>query len=279
MSKLSVFLIPRKIIATLGDMGVQNMNFPLNQSDFKIYKQLTNSIDIYIKNVDRKSVNSIGKNVSIIITEYNSNTLLLKKSLQLIDASKGFYKLILTPTETQNWNTGFTSYSLLLKDEEDIERPLYIDHNQRIKGYFEFLADSYPNPRESILIKGGDPTAEDYSGDFVPQEYNEFNEVYYVTGAYAGNQQTYNLTGIQTFVIYTTDFTGKLWVEGNLDNSPSTENEDWFNIPLNGNEYKQYQDSTGNDSYTIEMNLQWIRFKYFPDPLNTGTLDKVLFRN
>ena len=130
MSKLSVFLIPRKIILTLGNMGIQNMNFPLNQSDFKIYRQLTNSIDIYVKNIDRKAINSVGKTVSIIITEYNSNKLLLNKPLQVVDASKGFYKLILTPSEVQNWNTGFISYSFVYKDEEMIERPLYIDHSR-----------------------------------------------------------------------------------------------------------------------------------------------------
>ena len=37
-----------------------------------------------------------------------------------------------------------------------------------------------------------------------------------------------------TIAIYTTNFTGNVAIEGNLDNTASTDDDDWFVIPIQG---------------------------------------------
>jgi hypothetical protein len=106
--------------------------------------------------------------------------------------------------------------------------------------------------------------------------------------------------GLYTVAIYVVNFTGRLWIEGSLADSPT--DEDWFPVLINNNDYFQFPQNplqpTGSrgsgDTATIGINFTgnytWLRARvdrsYFvPLPteqlqiLALGYVDHILLNN
>lgn len=63
--------------------------------------------------------------------------------------------------------------------------------------------------------------------------------------------------GIFTVAIYGQSLTGRVVVQGTLVANP-TEN-DWFAVPLDGDKYKDYEEFSGVDAYTVSANVVYVR--------------------
>lgn len=70
-----------------------------------------------------------------------------------------------------------------------------------------------------------------------------------------------------TIVIHTTNFTGRIWLEGSLKTEPKTD-LDWFTIPLTNNtpyiEYSNYNPvlvKRQADYYNVDGSYVWLRVK------------------
>ena len=94
-----------------------------------------------------------------------------------------------------------------------------------------------------------------------------------------------NLTSrAHTIAIYTTNFTGNVAIEGNLDDTASTDDDDWFVIPIQGmgtaqTSFTPSSASQKIDPFQFETAVRWIRVKYKPGTGNAGTFDQMLLRN
>ena len=81
-----------------------------------------------------------------------------------------------------------------------------------------------------------------------------------------------------TIAIYTTGFTGNVFVEGNLDDQASTNNNHWFPLDVQGQGSNgiRFTSHTDVDPFFFESSLKLIRIKY---EVTAGSVDKVLLRN
>ena len=68
-SVMTVFLYDtrRKVELTLRESpsGVVNWNLPMNTNDFRVFKDVYNSIEFVVRNTDRKPINMMGRSAEI----------------------------------------------------------------------------------------------------------------------------------------------------------------------------------------------------------------------
>ena len=78
--------------------------------------------------------------------------------------------------------------------------------------------------------------------------------------------------GVYTIAIYTTNFTGRIYIQGTLASNPAE--TDWFNISLTGSSYLDFTSLTDVAGYTVSGNYTYIRAKV--TNRTEGTIDKIL---
>ena len=77
-----------------------------------------------------------------------------------------------------------------------------------------------------------------------------------------------------TLAIYTTNFTGRIYIQGTLASNPVE--TDWFNISLSDLSYLDLATSTDIAGYTVSGNYTYIRAKV--TNRTEGTIDKILVK-
>jgi len=78
--------------------------------------------------------------------------------------------------------------------------------------------------------------------------------------------------GVYTIAIYTTNFTGRIYIQGTLASEPIE--TDWFDISLTGSSYLDFISSTNIAGYTVSGNYTYIRAKV--TNRTEGTVNKLL---
>lgn len=258
---------------------VPNINLPMITYNTKLYKGVTNTIDFSIRNNDRKPINIVGYMLRAQIRRVNTVTnakappdIILEKNLVIVDECKGKAKLVLEPGETEHWDPGAYFYTIKTINQDNQAEVLYFDINKDSIGSFELLEGLASSLIPAIEILGKKFTTEPVSWDFNTK---------YVTSAFPGDAQEMRAAGTHTIIAYTTRWTGKFWIEGSLTNEAPLPSE-WFRIPLSAeHEYFEFIDDTNTAPklFNFTMNLYWIRFIYEPAAQNTGTFDKILYKN
>ena len=101
---------------------------------------------------------------------------------------------------------------------------------------------------------------------------------YYYSPNLKGSSER-NLTARNhTIAVYTTGYTGNFEVQGNLDTSPSANNDDWFTVAVQGQGTNAiaFSTETGINPFFFETSAPHLRIRY---TLSAGSVDKVLLRN
>lgn len=274
---MTVFLyeIKRKLDLTLVELdGSINWNLPMDTSDFRIYKNVTNNIEFHVRNPDRKSINVTDKTITVTIYEPLTNRIVLEKMVEIVNGEKGQIRLVIIPDEIDLWEIGSYNYVVRIIDEDGSERALFVDQNEGIHGFLRLDNGPYPPPRGAITIN-----EENFSSTLEglnPISYN-------YTSAIPGSIKNKNHTGLHTVVLHLDSFTGKVWVQGSLEEgSPS--NNDWFDISIDGNMCTEFKRASGTVSLTFEANLEWFRVKFLKETDNIPDCDnnkitRIDFRN
>jgi hypothetical protein len=254
--------------------GVPNINGPMIQYNAKIYKGATNTIDFVVRNNDRKSVNLVGYQITALIQRVESPEILLEKTVNPTDETDGKAQLVLDQYDIQDWYGGFYRYSIRLTDVNSRQEFLYTDINRSTTGTFELIEGM------SVSIS---PPVQILNSQFVPAGagYDQ-TTTYWTTGAITGNAQNMKASGLNTLAVYTTNFIGQFWVQASIMSSTPTD-MDWSTVQLTQDSsifyYTVNLSSLKIQSFTFAGNYYWVRFLYKPDRINTGTLDKILYKN
>lgn len=66
-------------------------------------------------------------------------------------------------------------------------------------------------------------------------------------------------TGLHTVSISCNDFTGRIYIQATLSSNP--EENDWFNIEIESNDYLEKTDVTGTFTYNFQGNFVYVRAK------------------
>ena len=242
----------------------KTINLPMNNRPIKIYKSTDSLISFRIKDQDRKPMNLNGLDLTANLTKTQDKTSTITKPLLLTDEYSGAAELSLTEKDIRQLESGLYYITVTVKDADDIVRPLYSDFNQRVSGTVEILDTELPT-----LVNS--------------QELTTFVELAGSSKFYAdvveGDARKHDKTGLHTFAVYATNFTGKVYGEGTLDLA-GNDASDWFTLNLSlANPYALFTAFSGVDAFNFSGNIAWIRFYYEKDPANTGTIDKILYRH
>lgn len=280
MPKVTIFSYPIEIELVLAGNGADNNNMSINRNDFKIYRGSFNPIDIIIRDTNRKPVNLTGKSLTLTVLDFLTDAVLIQKTLEILDAQQGKARVTFLPTDTENWTVCTYKYTILIENEDATQNLLFTDNCDNVVGFFDFLDGVLPQLTDSIKVLGVDFTPV----NAVPPS---TEATHFITSAFQGDASLCAVDGLHTVALYATDYVGKFFVQGSLEDTPGPLESEWFDIHLTsftayfelGNTPLPTSTFTGIEAFTFTASVRWVRFKHTPDNDNAGTLDQVLYRS
>jgi len=267
MATKNAYFVRKIAWVTLSNQGVGNVNLGWGDADFVVYKGAFSNLEFVVRDVDRKGVKLIGKRVFATLINNNTNELYLERELEIINPIEGRCKLVLTPGDLIEWQLGSIRYSLTIKDVDSNEfNYLYNDLNQEAIGYIEIRDRASPNPNNIIVLD-----------KFTPVERAFGQPPTFHTGSVPGPGQLSYSNSMLTFAVYLEDYTGSFFVEATLDPVSDGDDTNWFKLELFPNgEIISFNSINGIEPYNLMGEYQWIRFGYYQDVGEIGTIKKIL---
>jgi hypothetical protein len=237
---------------------------PQNHKPFVVYSGLDHDLEFFVTNSDRKPVSLQNKTFTAKIIDRSEKSIRVTKTLVPVSYDTGNLVMKLTQSDTSSLESGLYDLTITYTDSEGRILGLYSDQNSRLTYVVEV------KPGTSVEIRPSEEATQ-----FTDNGNGEF-----YTGRFPGTAQSYNQDGTNTCAVYVTNYTGKFYAQGTLETAPTE--HDWFTIQLDpetAEDEWQFTNSSGVVPFTWDGMFVWVRFYHDPDPTNTGTLDKVLYRN
>tara|TARA_Y100001937_G_C7065590_1_gene305884 strand:+ start:24 stop:815 length:792 start_codon:yes stop_codon:yes gene_type:complete len=231
----------------------------------KLYQGIDNTVKFELKDSDRNAVNLTNMTVTINIIDSNSKETSISRPLTITNAVNGQATLSLTSADLYNIADGLYNYSLFTTDSNSEQQIVFTDLNRAAVGTVEIIEGVMPSPAETLIMEWN-PGTDDGT--------------WYYSNAVAGASERNLTSSSHTIAVYTSSFDGKFKMQGNLNNTASNDNNDWFDIPLTtGTTEVTLTNSDTLASYRFVSQAKWVRTAYDPDAGNAGTFTKVLIRN
>jgi len=280
MTAVKLYTFPLVIDLTVIDRKIRNNNMPFRDSDFKIYRGAFNPIEFIVRDNDRKPISLIGKSLTMTVIDFYTNLTIIQKDVIILDAAKGRIKVIFPPQEIAEWVNGFYKYSILMNNEDGTNQLLFVDQNQNAGGFFELIEGVLPELVESVVALGEDFTTVNVAPPTT-------DPTRFISSAFPGDAIFCEVDGLHTVAVYLDNYAGKFFIQGSLEETPSPNDSDWFDIQLTattpffefGNTPLPNDTFTGIEAFTFTASVRWVRFKHVPDFDNPGKLIKVLYRH
>lgn len=256
MQLVSRYLVSNhSVVIADGFTGTATEYRKVYQRNIKITKGIDNIITFEIKNSDHKPM-SILNTYEPYVEVFTEDNVLLKKYTGTIKETttpnyKGQFTINITDADTLNVDGQYLSYSVYLTKTSDHTNTItYADTQFGIKGTIELTDEAFPGPVDSKVI-------------------DTFNNS--ISEVVDAEPQINSNEGLHTAAVYSTNFEGKVTVQGTLDDNTTNTWFDIATITMNRPTTPVHKNFNG-----VFSNL---RFKYENDTGNTGTIDKILVRN
>jgi hypothetical protein len=248
----------------------------INRTDFNAFKHVDNDVEFLIKDWDNKPVNLTNLTVTIYIVDQQAQKLMsiTNPVLTIVNPTRGHCRLTLLKQDTAEWVAGYFGYSISVTDANGKETMLYVDKSRVVQGYFEFQEGPLPQPQKAVVLTPDAFTAQSWGTDTSISSY-------LVAQEYPGAAQSDNRSGLQTIAVYANNFTGTLWVQASLENSPPNDDSQWFDVTLNtGDTSFNFTNFTGIKHFSFVGSYMWLRFIQYVSPVNNnGSISQVLLKN
>ena len=264
-NKLDVFTSPSDIWSTERYRKVYNRNL-------KIYRGVDNRIDIQVRNSDQKASNIVGSTLVFNLVSRDTKDLVLQKDFAAMDLATGKVTVNLTEQELLDLDNGYYQYSVIKEVRSTIDStdykvtsrlPLYVDSQYDTVGTLEISGDVYGDVASSLVVDTFNYVNPFTQGDETPK--------WYESAIIDASPKIKTGDASHTFQFYSTNYTGTVTIQGNLDIQGATPREDkWVNISTVDLTTTKYKNVVGK--------YNWFRIKHVPATLNTGTVDKILYR-
>lgn len=279
MPAIKIYKIPVVVDLTQLDHGVRNNNMPFRESDFSVYKGSHNPIEFIVRNNDRRPVDLTNKTVAITIIDFHTGAIVDQQPVEILDPLKGRVRYTFNPLDTAEWQPDVYKYTILITNEDTTTNLLAVDQDNNAAGFFEFVDGVLPQLTDSDVILGSQFT----EVNIVPPT---LEPTIFVSGGLQADAFLCHNDGLHTAAVYLTDYAGKFWIEGTLEDDPTALDKDWFIISLSSFfKYHEFGNTplpsdifSGIEAFNFTGSIRFVRFKHQPDDDNTGTLDQVLFR-
>lgn len=225
--------------------------------NLKIYRGVDNRIDIQVRNADQKASNIVGSTLVFNLVAKDTKKLILQKDFTDMDPTSGKVTVILTEKELLNLDNGFYTYSIVKEVRSTIDStdyrvlsrmPLYVDSQYDTVGTLEISGDVYGDVADSLVINTFNYTNPFTQGDGTPS--------WFESAIIDANIETTGNT-LHTFQFYSTNYTGSVVIQGNMDNQGATPRESkWVDIDS--------VDLTSTSYKNVYGKWNWLRIKHIP---------------
>ena len=189
---------------------------PLYDKNILLYCGVDNKSNFKIVTDNNVPKNLTGLTPYFNITDIESEETVLSRPMTVTNASRGEAEIDITQADLYSIAEGFYNFTVYTLDSSQVKSVVYTDRSGDIQGTVEVKNSGLPKTRAT-------QTADSFT----------LRNTYYYSNNLSGST-TQNLTASNhTLAVYTTNFTGKVQIEGNLDNTASTNDSDWFPLLMN----------------------------------------------
>ena len=239
---------------------------------------LNNSMPLYDKNiilhcgVDNKTNfkfvtdNNVPKDLTNLtayfnVTDIENNETVIAKTMTVTNATRGEANIEVNASELYEIAPGFYNFTAYLQNSSQVQTLAYTDRAGDMQGTLEIKDSGLPKARET-------------------QTASTFTQAgsYFYSSNLKGSSER-NLTARNhTIAVYTTGYTGDFEVQGNLDTTPSVNNDDWFTVDVQGQGTNaiSFTTETGVNPFFFVTSAPHLRIRFTK---SAGSVDKVLLRN
>lgn len=248
--------IQHLVFADEPDLRLENM--PMNRFDTLFYKASTNTLDFSIRDRDRKPTKLHNKSLTIMVSSVETGATVITKSLEKLDLDRGYARFTATESELANLNDGFYNYSVKILEDNGREGYAFVDQAYRVTGQFE--------------LRGTAISANTSTQEVSTFMFKDGTTPYYISGAISVTDGT-----VHTAAWYLTDFMGVIDFQVTTSVTAPTNDLEWASYSTFNTDDLTSSGLTCIKYMNIIGNYTYVRFKYTPDALNTGSMDKVIF--
>ena len=244
------------------------VNSPTTYQPFVFHKGVDNHIQLVINDRSRRTADINNVTIKGKLIKRSDRSIVVTKNaiVDSYDDARVTFKL--QPGDVANLDATLYEFAITSVNNEGEEFLLSPQLNHKGQWTVELREGPLPKLVDNVTLasfSGG-------AGATDPQ----------YTSATDGSVLKGSSDGLHTVAIYTTNFKGKIYVQGSVESEPSSTagSEDWFLIDTNGlTGYENYATATsGVRAVNFVHNLYKVRFYYVADASNTGTVDKITIR-
>jgi len=272
MQTVSRYLLTNLVTAYIN--GYHGRNSKVYDRQLKLYRGVNNPITFTFKNEDQKAQDvstrtvDSGNYFELNIIDTESKKSVITKTLDIIDdgstaSTKGQASCTINEGDLLSLDAKFYNFSIRERKLDANGDPYrvvtYADTGYAAGGTIELLDGAYPEFVPSTVINTFTKSGSTYTSSYE-----------------SAKPGINNNTALHTVAVYAKNFAGTLTIEGTMATEPEVTadpSNQYFTISTNN--------ITTSDTikyYNFNGTLQGVRFVWTNSSGNTGTIDKILYR-
>jgi hypothetical protein len=275
MQAISVYLYPNKldVFTNLPDSWTSERYRRVYNRTLKLYRGVTNKVDIQVRNSDEKALDITGYTLVFNLINQETKELILQQDFQPIDGSsllRGRLSVNLSESALEGVEPGFYNYTIVKEIRTQIgnnytvtERtPLYIDSQYGTFAALEIHDNLLGEPLDSEKI-------------IAFNQYNPFEDPkYFISSIIDARPELSTTQSLHTFQFNMTQYHGQIVIQGSQSEGGNP--QIW--VDLEDGTFDLSGESIAYKNIVGKFN--WFRIKHLPDTSinNYGSVDSVLYR-
>ena len=267
MQTVSRYLLTNLVIAYIN--GYHGRNSKVYNRRLNIFRGVSNPVTFSFKNEDQKAQDITTRSFEFALIDTDSKKAVLTRTLSILDdgstfTTKGTASVTLTDGDLLSLHAKFYDFSVreVLTDGSSVSYQVtYADTGYNSAGTVE-------------LIDGGFPSfvaSEEVSSFSSNTSNNPYPLRYVSNGTISGHPGQNNNDALHTVAVYTSDFSDTLKILATMSTTPAP--ADFFTVTTITD-----LPSSGVKNYNFNGVYQFVKFSWDNATGNTGTIDKILYR-
>ena len=265
MQTVSRYLLQQLVIANVS--GFHGRNSKVYDRRLTLHRGVSNPITFTFKNEDQKAQNITSKTYEFNLIDSESKKAVITKTLTILDdgstvSTTGDASCTITEGDLLPLDAKFYNFSVREVKSDNSREVTYADTGYAAAGTVEILDGAYPEFVSSTNVStftSGGPLA-------------------FVSGNIDARPGINNNKALHTIAVYTQDFSGTLRVQATMSASPG--DSDFFDVTMDGeaSASNSFTNSTTVTNFNFTGVYHSVRFAWGNDTDNTGSIDKILYR-
>lgn len=242
-----------RLYPTLHPDNSCNWSMSMNRTDFSLYRGTDNSIEILVRDPDRKPVKLNGSTITMILSGYPDRLELLTKNVNITDYDRGIGLITFSEMEINQLPIGTACYSIKISFSDGMTKYLATDYQENAIGYLKIMDGIIKLPEQPPKVI-----------HYTPIAFEQPKRVYQVTPTFEGNLRN-GRTNTYTITTKMDNWYGEMIVQGTIDPVIPTEEENW-------DEIVRWNISGNQDAHAFIADMTWYRVLYRASDNNEGKL-------